>query len=321
MSAAARSRLPRRLLAAAALVGLILTGAGPAEASPWRGHHRSGSYVALGDSYAAGEGLPPYETRADGTVDPCHRSVSQSYPERLEESGPRRFDRLTSLACTGASTGAVVASQVPAIPRRTRTVTLTVGGNDAGFAPVLASCLYSPNPQVDATLPPGGCQAQDAAVDAAIAYLAAPAGGSGARVPLATVLGAVAARAPRAEILVSGYPQLFGQPVADCPVSTALPVLVAAADVAWIREQTAALNSAIRAGVERARAAGVRARYVDATATFAGHGLCDRQEPWINGLVLAPTTPPSPAPASFHPTSTGQWAYAKAFVLAVRWQG
>lgn len=302
------SRSLRRLLAGTAATALLLGGlAAPAEAVD---SHRSqrGTYVALGDSYASGEGLAPYDT-SDG----CHRSVEESYPERLTDYGPRRFDRLTSVACSGALTGSVVATQTDALDARTRTVTLTVGGNDVGFAPVLVSCLYSPVPQVQQSLPGGGCQARDAEVDAAIEHLGGPAGGSGARLPLASVIGAIAAAAPRAQILVSGYPQLFGVPDGDCRVSDTLPLFVADDDIAWIREQTAALNAAIRRGVARAKAAGAAVRYVDATRTFAGHGLCDRRTPWINGVVLAPTAVPTPTSASFHPTARGQWAYAAAF--------
>ena len=53
----------------------------------------------------------------------------------------------------------------------------------------------------------------------------------------------------------------------------------------WYFEE--ALDAAIASGVQRARATGVRARYVDVSAEFAGHGLSDRSSPWVNGVVLA----------------------------------
>ena len=314
MSARARSPLSRTLVTALAVIGLLVLGAAPAEATTGHGQGAR-TYVALGDSYASGEGLAPYEA----TGGSCDRSQRQSYPERLRQVGPRRFDRLISAACSGATTGAVLASQTGALTTRTRTVTLTVGGNDVGFAPILLSCLYSPVPAVQQTLPGGkGCRAQDAQVDAAIAYLGGPAGGSGARVPLAGVIDEIADQAPHAQLLVSGYPQLLGVPATDCQVNPAAPLFISAEDVTWIREETTALNAAIRAAVQRARDAGVRVRYVDATRTFAGHGFCDRRSPWINGLVLAPGAALAPLPASFHPTAQGQWAYAAAFVLATR---
>jgi lysophospholipase L1-like esterase len=314
MSARTRSRLSRALVSTLAVVALLVVGAAPAEATTGHGQGAR-TYVALGDSYASGEGLAPYEAGAGR----CDRSQTQSYPERLSQVGPRRFDRLISAACSGATTGAVLASQTDALTNRTRTVTLTVGGNDVGFSSVLLSCLYSPVPAVQQTLPGGqGCRAQDPQVDAAIAYLGGPAGGSGARVPLVGVIAAVADQAPHAQILVSGYPQLLGVPSTDCQVNPAAPLFISADDVTWIREETTALNAAIRAAVQRARAAGARVRYVDATRTFAGHGFCDRRTPWINGLVLAPGATLAPLPSSFHPTAKGQWAYAAAFVLATR---
>jgi hypothetical protein len=316
MSARARSRLSRSLVSALAVIGLLVLGAAPAEATTGHGPGPR-TYVALGDSYASGEGLAPYEPGAGA----CDRSQGQSYPERLTQVGPRRFGRLTSAACSGATTGDVLASQTDALTTRTRTVTLTVGGNDAGFEAVLASCFYSPVPAVQQALPTqngNGCRRQDPLVDAAIAYLAGPAGGSGARVPLVGVIEAVADQAPHAQILVSGYPQLLGVPSTDCQVNPTAPLFISADDVTWIREETSALNAAIRTAVQRARAAGVKVRYVDATRTFAGHGFCDRRTPWINGLVLAPGATLAPLPASFHPTATGQWAYAAAFLLATR---
>ena len=54
----------------------------------------------------------------------------------------------------------------------------------------------------------------------------------------------------------------------------------------------------------------MRARYVDVSAAFAGHGLSDRQAPWVNGVVLASLGSLVPDSSSFHLTAEGSQAYA-----------
>ena len=78
------------------------------------------------------------------------------------------------------------------------------------------------------------------------------------------------------------------------------------------------LNAALRSGVARARSLGVRATYVDVADAFTSHNVCGSGTPWLNGLLVAPTTPPSLDPASFHPNARGQRAYATAVAAAIR---
>ena len=76
-----------------------------------------------------------------------------------------------------------------------------------------------------------------------------------------------------------------------------------------VGEKAGDLNDALAEGVARARRLGVHAHYVDVSAAFAGHNVCD-PEPWVNGVVLDPAANPPISPASFHPTAVGQQAYA-----------
>ena len=264
------------------------------------------SYVALGDSYASGEGLTP----------------SLSYPVLLRERGLPRFFPLTSAARSGAVTGDVLATQVSVLRESTRTVTLTVGGNDAGFATVVAACLHSPDPRLQAVLDQGAQWRAGAKAGAQrrIAFLGGPAAAPQDRtLPLVRVISEVARRAPNAEILVTGYPRLLGS--APTPqghrASDVLPLFVAEEDAAWMTAQSDALDAAVAAGVERAQASGVRARYVDVTAAFDGHALSDRQAPWVNGVVLASLGSLVPDSSSFHLTAEGSAAYAAALSAAV----
>lgn len=273
-------------------------------------------YVALGDSYASGEGLPPYVGGAGG----CRRST-RSYPELLAAGGRERFAAMTSAACSGAVTADVLATQVTALREGTTTVTLTVGGNDAGFAAVVAACLHSPDPRLQAVLDQGtswraGVKAR---AQQRIAFLggpaAAPRDGS---VPLVRVLSEVARRAPDAEILVTGYPRLLGdRPTAQGHrAADVLPLFVHERDAAWLGAQSEALDAALASGVARARATGVRVGFVDVSAEFAGHALSDRQAPWVNGVVLASLGSLVPDSSSFHLTAEGSAAYASALTSA-----
>jgi lysophospholipase L1-like esterase len=265
------------------------------------------TYVALGDSYASGVGLAP----------------SLAYPVLLRERGGERFSRLTQAASSGAVTGDVTGSQVGSLRDGTQTVTLTIGGNDVGFASVLAACLHSPEPRLQAVLDSGGAgwrRQLRAGAEQRIAFLGGPAAvPQGRSVPLVRVLSDIARRAPDAEILVTGYPRLLG----DRPTSSGhraadtLPLFVGAEDAAWLSAQSDALDAAIVSGVERAQAGGVRARFVDVTATFAGHALSDRGTPWVNGVVLASMTSLVPDASSFHLTAEGSAAYASALAGAV----
>ena len=90
------------------------------------------SYVALGDSYAAGTGTRSY--LSDGTS--CQRSV-YAYPSLIASS---RGYALNLRACSGATIANVAADQLSALSAATSYVTLTVGGNDAGFSSVLSTC-------------------------------------------------------------------------------------------------------------------------------------------------------------------------------------
>jgi lysophospholipase L1-like esterase len=171
--------LHRRLLTVAAgLAAAALAPAGAAQAAP------SPSYVAIGDSYAAGVGAPPYQ-------DQCLRSP-HGYPALLAIADT------TSNACSGAVTADVTASQLGGLSRRTTLVTVTIGGNDLGFSSGIGVCMQ-------------GTDADCAGVvtDAkAFATTTLPG-------RLDTTYEAIRARAPRARIVVTGYAHFF-EATADC---------------------------------------------------------------------------------------------------------
>ena len=69
-------------------------------------------YVALGDSYASGVGTGSYTLSSS-----CKRSV-YAYPYLLSQQ--RANTSLVSVACSGATTANVTASQLSSVTRRRR---------------------------------------------------------------------------------------------------------------------------------------------------------------------------------------------------------
>jgi lysophospholipase L1-like esterase len=241
----ARGRFLARLVTTLiALAGLLTVGALPASAQ------NSGTvdYVALGDSYAAGQGGGDYINR-------CLESPN-GYPYLLD---PKKRIRLSAnVACTGDSTDEVESRQLSALNRGTDLVTITAGAADLNLSTVLTACTAGTREQCTA------------AIDNAEDLLPTLAGN------LVSLYAAVADEdaAPNALIVVTGYPYLFDldQPL-DCDEPTDIMVQINCA--------TAALNSTIQQAVLAAQTAGINIIYVDVTDEFAGHGI-GSTEPFIN---------------------------------------
>ena len=228
----ARGRLVARLVTMLlAVAGCVTVGALPAAAD------NSGPvpYVALGDSYAAGQGGGDY-------LNDCLQSLN-GYPYLLEPKA--RIDLRANAACTGASTSEVSSTQLSELTQDTKLVTLTVGAADLDLSGVLAACT---------AVPPVGCQD---ALNVALGQLALL-GGS-----LTTLYAQVAEAAPDALIVVTGYPYLF----------ESVPGDPSAAIKDQINNAITLLNSTIQQAVAAAQARGVNIVYVDVTAQFAGHGI------------------------------------------------
>jgi lysophospholipase L1-like esterase len=278
----ARGRFGARLVTMLiALAGFVTVVALPAAAA------NSGTvqYVALGDSYAAGQG------GGGDTAMNCQRSPN-GYPNLLDSK--MRIDLLANLACTGATTSEVSGVQLPQLSELNEEkdiglVTLTVGAADLGLSAVLTSCT---------AVPPVNCQA---AIAQAVGQLA------GLRDRLIELYAAVADEAPNALIVVTGYPYLFGLPTPGCDQTVDV--------ICAINNATTALNVTIQQAVE-AQPDRVNIVYVDVTAAFAGHGI-GSEEPFIHDR-LTDDDPPRPDPDAFHPNAAGYRAYAKAIFAAIR---
>jgi len=261
-----RIRLLSSVLAAIlAASGVLAAGALPASAAPTAPANK---YVALGDSYAAGQGGGDY-------VDSCLQSPN-GYPALLD--AVKGTNLLRNVSCSLATTGDVTTTQLSSLNRGTTLVTLTVGGNDLNVAGVAAVC---------ASADPVAC---GNAISTAGALLYS--GELAAR--LATTYSQVAAAAPKAHVVVTGYPLLFA-PSAD-------PL------IAQLNEATMALNETIQGVVAQAQSTRPNSsiEYVDVSAAFAGHAI-GNVDSWVNFT----------GPDAFHPTPAGYQAYAEAIQAAL----
>src|ERR1700728_5475494 len=92
-------------------------------------------YVALGDSYSSGVGTRVfYEESGE-----CDRSPDAYGPKIAAAKGYT----LSFQACSGAKTPEVNEKQLGTLSSTTSLVTITIGGNDAGFSEVMLNCaLY-----------------------------------------------------------------------------------------------------------------------------------------------------------------------------------
>ncbi|WP_432827520.1 SGNH/GDSL hydrolase family protein [Dactylosporangium sp. CA-092794] len=228
------------LVTLAGMAATLIAGSTPASASV----SVKLSYVALGDSYAAGVGTLDY----DSSSGDCARSP-EGYPALVAGHASSYVSR----ACSGATTADVRSKQLSDLGIGTDLVTITAGGNDVGFTNVAATCLLGTDDQ---------CVS---AVSGATTTINSSLPGQ-----LDATFIAVQSKAPNARVIVSGYPRLMDEAAASCSLSlTKRQALNRGAD---------ALDSVLSA---RAAAAGFV--FSDPRPTFAGHGVCSGS-PWINAF-------------------------------------
>ncbi|MER6397387.1 SGNH/GDSL hydrolase family protein [Kitasatospora sp. NPDC001603] len=251
------------LLAALAAVPLLLCAAPAAAAAPADAPPR---YAALGDSYAAGVAAGAYDPAAGD----CHRSAN-AYPALwAADHGATGF---LAAACNGATTADVRGGQLPKVGADTTVLTLTVGGNDLGFAGAAADCLQplTTEARCAATLDESGRRLRE-------------------ELPgrLSALYDDVRTAAPRARVVVTGYPHLL-RTGTTCLIGTDAR-----------RQRFNALTDELDELIRReAEARGFA--FADVRTAFEGHGVCaGAGREWITGIVLPRLW------ESFHPTPEGQ---------------
>jgi len=248
--------LPSRTVRLATLVCFLFVLAAPAALAADR-------YIALGDSFSSGVGTGSYALSSS-----CKRSVF-AYPYLVSQQRPNTA--LTFVACSGATTTDLMANQIQAVTADTTIVTLTIGGNDIGFANLISQCTLS------------DCSAALDATRASLATTLNP--------RLDTVYTAIRSQAAfGAKVVVLGYPREF--------TSTGCfgTLGISATERTKANQLADALDQVIAA---RATDPVYAFAYKSALAPYSTHAVCS-SSPWLNGLNLFNTT------ESYHPNRNGQ---------------
>jgi lysophospholipase L1-like esterase len=254
-----RSRLAACAASLLLAVGAAFTGATTAQASQ---QAAATGYVALGDSYSSGLGAGGYLSSGGG----CKRST-KAYPYLWAAANdPSSFD---FTACSGARTGDVLASQLGPLGAGTGLVSVTVGGNDAGFADVMTTCILQSD---------RACLSR---IDTAKTYVDSTLPGR-----LDKVYSAIGAKAPAAHVVVLGYPRFY-RLGGTCPG-------LSQAKRSAINKAADHLNTAIAK-----RAADHGFTFGDVGPAFTGHELCSGSA-WLHSLNLLNVG------ESYHPKAAGQ---------------
>lgn len=298
------------------------------------------AYVALGDSYSAGEGDQPYNGNSDNNTNACHRSPqaysysviapgqSQPIQQVAAANGP---DDFAFVACSGAVTTDLTVSAVDPndsmvntvwktgafdnnepyqiddsgyLDANTTLVSLSIGGNDSRFAAVVKGCIITIHNCSSSSyyLTDNGTLDPQPLPTYETAVISA------LQTHLQEVYQAIHTQAPNAKIVVVGYPYLF-------PTNpTSLCETVATVDQTWMNSVADDLDGTISAAVSATAQAnpGLSIQYVDPRSAFTGHDIC-ASTPWVNGIIAQSSSgsgTATPGSGSFHPMPVGQSAYA-----------
>ena len=259
----------------------------------------TGPYVSLGDSYTAAP-LVPLPT---GNPSLCGRSTN-NYPSDVARTvAPASF---TDASCSSATTVHMTSPQnlynlqtnppqFNALSSADRLVTVGIGGNDAGLIGVAEECAT-----LDATAPTGtACKDHynQGGSDPNVAAVKA----TGPKV--AAVIQGIHQRAPKARVLVVGYPD--GLPVDGSSCWPLVPL--SAGDITYFNSLETRLNSVIAKA-----AASNRARFVDTFTSSIGHDACKPPGvAWVNGIV------PNSLAFPLHPNAMGEQNMANQVLIAL----
>jgi len=236
------------------------------------------NYVAMGSSFAAGPGIPPVQTSPGASA--CSRSVN-NYPSIVARD---LGANLTDVTCSGATTANVLTTsqaglppQVEAVGPDTRTVTVTIGGNDVNY-------LGSINVYSCQTSGGTNCGSVDRnKIEQAFTELQGR---------IANVVNAVHQRAPQAHVYLVSY-------------FTILPDAGVCPNVPLTDEQASYERSIASrlAGATAAAASSTGATLVDLAGASRGHDACSAS-PWVESY-----RPPA-GRATYHPNEAGMRAAA-----------
>lgn len=264
-----RSTGSRRRLARGGSVSAILLAFGLLAAACNPGPP-SQDYVALGDSFTSGPGIPTQ-------LDFCGRS-SNNYPS-LASIALETTD-FVDMSCNGAEVPDIYADQIGALKDDTGLVSIGIGGNDIGFSDIVLNCItvwpWDPGCKGDYVSAAG-----DTLSDEIWAILP----------DIEGLIAEVQTRSPGAIVLLVGYPAILPDDPAECDALMPLRD----ADIVYLREKNIELNDMLEAA---AMSTGVT--YVDAYTSSIDHDFCQNDATkWVEALV------PTDLAAPVHPNADG----------------
>lgn len=270
-------------LAVVAVVGFIV--ALPAEKSAPTVSQPTKSYVALGDSVAAGVGL-----KTDSDSSACDRT-NESYPNQVATA---LHYKLKNLACSGATLPAgilgpqdvnqlALASQLTQLfsQPKPELISLTVGANDINWTSIIGKCY---------TAECGGPE------DTANVTMLLNVVNINLNTALTQIQNHYKAAVPK--VIITGYHQVFPSDSTACADLTGID----AAELHWGRQQQASLSDTIKQATNSFSFASFT------PVDFSGHELCT-PDSWVQGLYDK---------QPYHPTQAGQTAFAKQIIAAAK---
>lgn len=297
-------------------------------------------WLALGDSYSSGEGIPGTLAReAEGSGfatqgRDCRRATGEGTDATAWSVGAFRsvqgelgLSEIALVACSGAVTAEFDEQIGEARARygreRWNIVTFSVGGNDIGFDDVLKGCLDLNSVWGAFDLSPG-CDISEADLRASIDELRRTLGG---------VYDSVAdVVEPGGDVIVVGYPQLIEEVahwdrwrrnvIGNCEG-------IQSYDVSMLRKVAGYLNQQMALAAQdadaRHRDQGVRFHFLDISAdpyeysdrATDRHALCT-DSPWLNGQTVGITSGDWRLERSFHPHQEGHTNTARVLASFVQ---
>lgn len=246
----------RKWTRVAGLAGVVVGVIAPA------GSAMAMQYVGLGDSHSSGVGTRVFYSESGS----CKRSPEAYAPKVAAAKGYT----LNFEACSGATTKSLIETQLGKLSGATAKVTMTIGGNDAGFSEVIINCaaFYFP------------CQSSIEEFDR---YIERTLPGL-----LDTTYNDVRAKATTAHVVVIGYPHLFTSEGKTCNFNA----------LTFEHEKELNHTGDLLDGVIKSRAEAHGFTFVDSRTAFLPHEVCASEE-WLNGQSW-------PLEQSYHPNVKGQ---------------
>jgi hypothetical protein len=265
-------RLRRVAILAAAMLAMLAAFAGAAHAA---------SYVALGDSYAAGPVIP-------NQIAPLGCLKSDHNYAHL--AAPSIGLPLRDPSCSGATTNDMTnpqstelgtnPPQFDSLDAETTRVSLTIGGNDIGFSEVALSCI---------TINPFSTPCKDKYDSGGKDQIAERIAATAPKV--AAVLQGIHTRSPAAKVFVVNYAAIFPETGFGCWPQ--MPI--GFGDVPYLRAKEKELNAMLAT-----QAAANGATLVNWYNASIGHDACKGSSTrWVE-----PVVPSNPA-APIHPNLAG----------------